>query len=91
LHEGIPFLMRVSLALLIASRQQLLENKSEAALSAVLKRPTLPSSADALVAAAVNLKLKDDDIRKQRVKMEQQVKKQQSQQVQSRGTISLPR
>lgn len=59
----------------------------------------LSSTADILVELANSVKLKDDDVRKQRTKMEAQIKRQ-AQQQQTRGllansgggpAISLPR
>ncbi|KAJ7063506.1 rab-GTPase-TBC domain-containing protein, partial [Mycena amicta] len=79
LFEGIPFLFRVSLALFQCCRRQLLEAKSPDALFDILGQPSphlLPPSPDALIALAFSVKLKDDDLRKQRVKMEAQVKRQ---------------
>ncbi len=55
----------------------------------------LPPSPDALVSLALDQKLKDDDVRKQRIKMEAQVKRQTQAQVPRKSTtiatISLPR
>ena len=51
-------------------------NTEEAALAHLVHPPPacLPSATELLVLAA-NVKLKDDDVRKQRVKMEQQLKR----------------
>lgn len=55
----------------------------------------LPPTPDALVALALDQKLKDDDVRKQRIKMEAQVKRQTQAQAPRKSTatatISLPR
>lgn len=66
-------------------------------MSILLKPPAslLPTQADAFLDIAFSVKMKDDDIRKQRNKLEAQVKRQT--QSQSRGldaarpSISLPR
>ncbi|KAF7304946.1 Rab-GAP TBC domain-containing protein [Mycena kentingensis (nom. inval.)] len=79
LFEGIPFLFRVSLALFQCCRRPLLEAKSVDHLFHILVQPPpnlLPPSPDALIGLAFSVKLKDDDLRKQRVKMEAQVKRQ---------------
>ncbi|KAF5376822.1 hypothetical protein D9757_008893 [Collybiopsis confluens] len=98
LYEGVPILIRVGLAIIYCCRRAILEATSEDAVLQYLKRPAatwLPPSPDAFVTLAFSFKLKDDDVRKQRVKMEKQVKKQ----AQGQGTrfiangsgISLPR
>jgi TBC1 domain family member 10 len=55
----------------------------------------LPPTPDAFVALALDQKLKDDDVRKQRIKMEAQVKRQTQAQTPRKSTataaISLPR
>lgn len=74
---GIPYLFRVGLVVVNCVRHLLLQADTEEAALAHLVRPPpacLPSATDLLVLAA-NVKLKDDDIRKQRVKMEQQLKR----------------
>ncbi|OCH85594.1 RabGAP/TBC [Obba rivulosa] len=96
LYEGVPFLFRVGLALLQCCRRSLLECMSQDALLALLSRPPpacLPATPDALLDVAASVKLKDDDVRKQRSKLEAQVKRR----VQARAmanissSISLPR
>ena len=95
---GVPILIRVGLAILYCCRRAILEATSEDAVLFYLKRPSptwLPPSPDAFIMLAFSFKVKDDDVRKQRVKMEKQVKKQ----AQGQGTrfianssgISLPR
>ncbi|KAK7035743.1 rab-GAP TBC domain-containing protein [Favolaschia claudopus] len=79
LFEGIPFLFRVGLALVYCCRQRILECSKREALFGLLNHPSpnwLPPSPDAFVALALSFKLKDDDVRKQRIKMEAQVKRQ---------------
>ncbi|KAJ7243407.1 RabGAP/TBC [Mycena haematopus] len=79
LFEGVPFLFRVGLALLYCCRQRVLEAINQDSLFHVLNRPSpnwLPQSPDAFVALAWSFKVKDDDVRKQRIKMEAQVKRQ---------------
>ncbi|KAG6914788.1 hypothetical protein DXG01_015319 [Tephrocybe rancida] len=89
LFEGVPFLFRVAIVLVSCCRRQIFEASSaDAALSAVL-RPSpeiLPTSPEALITLALAVKLKDDDLRKQRVKLEAQVKRQ----TQAPRTISTP-
>ncbi|KAG6916394.1 hypothetical protein DXG01_007021 [Tephrocybe rancida] len=89
LFEGVPFLFRVAIVLVSCCRRQIFEASSaDAALSAVL-RPSpeiLPTSPEALITLALAVKLKDDDLRKQRVKLEAQIKHQ----TQAPRTISTP-
>jgi len=97
---GIPFLLRVALCLTFTCRQFLLSpttNTEGIALAALARPPIqwLPPSPEAFLTTAMNVKLKDDDIRKQRLKMGEIVKRQtQAQQgpsaVNASG-ISLPR
>lgn len=95
---GVPMLIRVGLAILYCCRRAILEAASEDAILYYLKRPSptwLPPSPDAFMALAFSFKVKDDDIRKQRIKMERQVKKQAQVQgarlVANSSGISLPR
>ncbi|KAG8221692.1 hypothetical protein J3R82DRAFT_1978 [Butyriboletus roseoflavus] len=77
LYDGIPYLFRVGLVVVNCVRHLLLQADTEEAALAHLVRPPpacLPSATELLVLAA-NVKLKDDDVRKQRVKMEQQLKR----------------
>ena len=95
LYEGHPFLLRVALALTCCCRRAILESRSEDTILDCLRRPNLqwlPPSPDAFISLTQSLKLKDDDIRKQRIKMEAQVKRQ-TQQVprMASNSISLPR
>ncbi|KAI0033862.1 rab-GTPase-TBC domain-containing protein, partial [Vararia minispora EC-137] len=79
LSEGVVFLFRVGLALLVCCRRTLLDTKGDAAVLALLRRPPLmliSSTPDTFIELVSSVKLKDDDIRKQRVKMEAQVKRQ---------------
>ena len=74
---GIPYLYRIGLVVINCVRHLLLQaNTEEAALAHLVHPPPacLPSATELLVLAA-NVKLKDDDVRKQRIKMEQQLKK----------------
>lgn len=94
---GVPFLLRVGLAIVSACRRQILDSTSEPEVLRLLAHPhpsMLPATADAFISLAFSVKLKDDDIRKQRVKMEAQVKRQtQAPRLvsTSAATISLPR
>lgn len=90
------FLLRTALAILICFKQALLDANSPEAVMAILLNPPaslLPTQADAFIDIVFSVKMKDDDIRKQRNKLEAQVKRQ----TQSRGldaarpSISLPR
>ncbi|KAH7920391.1 RabGAP TBC [Leucogyrophana mollusca] len=79
LYEGVTFLFRVGLALVQCVRHLILQATSEEAALEYLTHPPLaclPSSADAFLALTLSMKLKDDDVRKQRIKMEAQVKRQ---------------
>jgi len=79
LYEGVPFLFRVALALFHCCRRRVLETINQDSLFDVLIHPSptwLPSSPDAFIALAYSFKVKDDDVRKQRIKMEAQVKRQ---------------
>ncbi|KAF7359280.1 Rab-GAP TBC domain-containing protein [Mycena sanguinolenta] len=95
LFEGIPFLFRVGLALLHCCRQRVLEAINQDSLLHVLNHPSpnwLPSSPDAFVALAYSFKVKDDDVRKQRIKMEAQIKRQtQNPRANPARTMSHPR
>jgi hypothetical protein len=75
---GVPFLFRVGLALFTCCRRPLLEAQSrDRALSILSQVPAqcLPSNGDALIELAMSKKLKDDDIRKARSKVETQKKR----------------
>ncbi|KAJ7168256.1 RabGAP TBC [Mycena crocata] len=79
LYEGIPFLFRVGLAVLYCCRRRVLEAINQDTLFEVLNHPSpnwFPPSPDAFIALAYSFKVKDDDVRKQRIKMEAQVKRQ---------------
>ncbi|KAJ3747653.1 rab-GTPase-TBC domain-containing protein [Lentinula detonsa] len=98
LFEGVPILIRVGLAILYCCRRAILEATSEDAVLYYLKRPQptwLPPTPDAFMTLAFSFKVKDDDVRKQRIKMEKQVKKQAQSQgirlVANGSGISLPR
>ncbi|KAM6488776.1 Rab-GTPase-TBC domain containing protein [Amanita muscaria] len=98
MYEGIPFLIRVGLALVSCCRRQILECREERTLLELIRQPPqrlLPPHPDALVTLSLNQKVKDDDVRKQRVKMEAQVKRQTQAQAVRKSTaasaISLPR
>jgi hypothetical protein len=94
---GIPFLFRVGLAIVSFVRRQLLNCTSEETALSLLHRPpplTLPPSPENYLSFVYSIKLKDDDVKKQRIKMEAQVKRQTQQQprgANTAGSISLPR
>jgi len=80
LCEGPPFLFRIGLALLNACRSQIESSKDRTSVLVILAHPEalnlLPSDPDDLITSALSVKLKDDDVRKQRVKLEAQMKRQ---------------
>ncbi|KAF9220361.1 RabGAP TBC [Gyrodon lividus] len=77
LYEGMSYLFRIGLVVINCVRHLLLQATSEEAALEYLIHPPLAClpSATELFSLASNVKLKDDDIRKQRVKMEQQLKR----------------
>lgn len=97
---GPLFLFRVGLAVISSCRLRLLESTPDrSSVLALLAHPPpslLPPDPDALITVALSVKLKDDDIRRQRVKLEAQLKRQ-TQHPQHRAgsafssAISLPR
>ena len=96
LYIGIPFLLRVALAIVTCCRLAILESTSEEAALGIFRHPPqslLPASPDAFLSLVCSVKLKDDDVRKQRIKMEAQVKRQTQvpRTVSTTGSISLPR
>ncbi|KAG5338936.1 hypothetical protein C0989_005570 [Termitomyces sp. Mn162] len=96
LFEGVPFLFRVALVLVSCSRQRISDTRSaDAALNTVLypSPELLPTSPEALITLALAAKIKDDDLQKQRVKLEAQAKRQTfaPRTVSTPHTISLPR
>jgi hypothetical protein len=92
---GMAFLIRVGLAIVYCCRKAIHESTNEEAVLSCLKRPPtkwLPPSPDAFISLAFTMKLKDEDVRKQRVKMEAQIKRQtQLPRTSNAGAISLPR
>ncbi|KAH7890225.1 RabGAP TBC [Phlebopus sp. FC_14] len=89
LYEGITWLFRVGLVLCQCIRHLLLQASSEeAALEYLLHPPLacLPSSAESFLQRVSTVKMKDDDIRKQRVKMETQLKQRPPHRVLSAGS-----
>jgi TBC1 domain family member 10 len=79
---GVPFLFRVGLAIASCCRKQLLEARDGHTALALLSEPPsecLPDNVEAFVTLAYSMKLKDDDIQKQRLKMEAQLRKQNQQ------------
>ncbi|KAF8637265.1 hypothetical protein AX17_002945 [Amanita inopinata Kibby_2008] len=98
MYEGVPFLIRVGLVIVKSCRRRILECNDDDAIIDLLHHPPvmlLPAHPDGLVTSALNQKLKDDDVRKQRIKMETQVKLQaQAQMIRktaASSSISLPR
>ncbi|KAI0246565.1 rab-GTPase-TBC domain-containing protein [Lactifluus subvellereus] len=79
LCEGMVFLLRIGLALVTCCHRALLNIHQETeALNLLLRPPQflISSSPDSLIELAYSFRLKDDDIRKQRIKLEAQVKRQ---------------
>jgi len=82
LYEGIPFLFRVGLAVLSCCRRYFLEgpmNPSISPASYLLRPPpeVFPENPEDFIAQVLAIKLKDDDIRKSRLKMSEAAAKQQ--------------
>jgi TBC1 domain family member 10 len=75
---GMVFLLRIGLALVTCCHRTLLDIHQETeALNLLLRPPQylISSSPDSLIELANSFRLKDDDIRKQRVKLEAQIKR----------------
>lgn len=100
--SGVAFLIRAGLAIIQCCKQHILKNpEREAVLNTLLHPPAslLPTNPDTFLEMAAAVKLKDDDVRKQRTKLEAQVKRQtqaraHTVQVTASGvppSISLPR
>ncbi|KAI0641277.1 RabGAP/TBC [Trametes meyenii] len=97
LFEGVTFLFRAGLAIFACCRRLLLQSTSPDTVLDVLARPplsVLPPNPDAFVEQALSVKLKDDDVRKQRNKLEAQVKRRtqpRASPMATTPTISLPK
>ncbi|KAJ3548368.1 hypothetical protein NM688_g5306 [Phlebia brevispora] len=102
LFEGVVFLFRVGLAIMQCCKQTVMQTaERDAVLNTLLHPPALclPSNAETFLEMASSVKLKDDDVRRQRTKLEAQVKRQtqaraHTSQVTASGavpSISLPR
>lgn len=79
LFEGVTVLFRVGLAIVSCCRQLLLQSKDQDALLKILAHPPLmclPSNPDTFLELVFSVKLKDEDLRKQRAKLEAQFKRQ---------------
>ncbi|KAF8259418.1 hypothetical protein EI94DRAFT_1813388 [Lactarius quietus] len=79
LSEGVVFLFRIGLALVTCCRRAIHDMCSESDALSLLARPPpflLSSTPSALIELSSTFRIKDDDIRKQRVKLEVQVKRQ---------------
>jgi hypothetical protein len=73
LLDGPVFLIRVGLALATCARSQLLQCTDARRALALLSRPPadgLPADADAFIALAMGIRMRDEDVLKQRAKME---------------------
>lgn len=76
---GIPFLLRVGFAVMTCCRRQILGATSPEVILTYLQHPSpgwLPSTPEGFLSLVNSVKMKDDDIRKNRIKMEAQVKRQ---------------
>src|SRR6266851_609092 len=74
---GMVFLLRIGLAIVTCCHRTLLGIHQEAEALSILAHPPpflISASPDSLVELANSFRLKDDDIRKQRVRLESQVK-----------------
>ncbi|KAI0628503.1 RabGAP/TBC [Trametes polyzona] len=97
LFEGVTFLFRVGLAIFSGCRRLILQATSPDAILDTLCHPpptALPLNPEALIELAFTVKLKDDDVRKQRNKLEAQVKRRtqpRASPLTSTPTISLPK
>lgn len=99
LFEGVVFLLRVGLAVASTCRKMVMEaTKAEVAVNLLRNPPAqfFPPNPETFIALACGVKLKDDDVRKQRNKMEAQVKRQTQRPAQGgsgpqTASISLPR
>ena len=101
-HTGVVFLFRIGLALVTCCRRAIRDMRSEADALSLLERPPpflLSSTPSALVELSSSFRIKDEDIRKQRVKLEAQMKRQTQSRLSSavrrsshssRGAITLP-
>ncbi|KAI0344356.1 TBC-domain-containing protein [Trametopsis cervina] len=88
LYEGITFMFRVGLAIVQCCKQAILHTPDrETILNMLLHPPSqmLPASPDGFIEIASTLKFKDDDLRKQRNKLDAQNKRH----TQSRGSSAL--
>ena len=77
LLPGVVFLFRVGLTLIHCCHHYLLQSDGEvSALEYMVHPPAscLPITPEAFIALAYSFKIKDEDVRKQRIKMEAQVK-----------------
>lgn len=95
---GVPFLLRVGFAVMTCCRRQILGATSPEVVLDYLQHPLpgwLPSTPEGFLTLAHSVKMKDDDIRKNRLKMEAQVKRQAQAQTPRHlpitTSISLPR
>ncbi|EIW51902.1 RabGAP/TBC [Trametes versicolor FP-101664 SS1] len=96
LFEGVTFLFRVGLAIFAGCRRLVLQSTSPDDILNTLCHPpptALPLNPEAFIELALSVKLKDDDVRKQRNKLEAQVKRRtqpRASPLTSTPTISLP-
>ncbi|KAH9851255.1 RabGAP/TBC [Lenzites betulinus] len=97
LFEGITFLFRVGLAIFSGCRRIVLQATSPETVLEALRHPpptALPLNPEAFIELAFSVKFKDDDIRKQRGKLEAQIKRRtqpRASPLATTPTISLPK
>ncbi|OSC97150.1 RabGAP/TBC [Trametes coccinea BRFM310] len=97
LCEGVTFLFRAGLAIFACCRRSILQSTSSDSVLDVLAHPpipALPSTPEAFIELAFSVKLKDEDVRKQRNKLESQVKRRtqpRASPLATTPTISLPK
>ena len=94
-----PFLFRVGLAIMMRFKQQVMQSAERDVILNLLLHPplsVLPSTADAFLELTTAVKLKDEDVRKQRAKLAEAHVKRQNQartlasQATSAGLPGLP-
>lgn len=91
---GPAFLFRVGLAVLSSAKPFLEAALDRSALLTTLTRlpiAALPSDPDALVSDALGVKIRDDDVRKQRIKVEATLKRQTQNAPRPSGAVSAPK
>ncbi|KAI9059860.1 hypothetical protein FKP32DRAFT_1579071 [Trametes sanguinea] len=97
LFEGVTFLFRAGLAIFACCRRSILQSTSPDGVLDALAHPpipALPPTPEAFIDLAFSVKLKDEDVRKQRNKLEAQIKRRtqpRASPLATTPTISLPK